>query len=118
VAKGSEKMFEKPITKDANLMLCTLYKAYLEKRKAGTSKADAKYFGNHVKIQEQYFPDISPDDVDETLRELWRSKFIDARGYDGHVCYSTLTDDAIIYMENRFKRGLSEVIETIAALKK
>ena len=110
-------MFEKPITKDANLMLCTLYKAYLEKRKAGISKADAKYFGNHDDIQKQYFPNISADDVDETLRELWRSKFIDAYVADDHVCDSTLTDDAIIYMENKFKKGLSEVIETIAALK-
>lgn len=110
-------MFEKPITKDANLMLYTLYKAYLEKRKAGTPKADAKYFSDYDSVHLQLFSNASVEDVDETLRELWRSEFITARGYDGHVCRVTLTDDAIVYMENRFKRGLSEVIEAIAALK-
>ena len=111
------KTFEEPITKDANLMLCTLYKAYLEKCKTGTPKADAKYFSDYDNVQQQYFSNLPIKDVDETLRELWRSKLITARGYDGHVGRVTLTDSAIVYMENRFKRGLSEVIEAIAALK-
>ncbi|MGW8114263.1 hypothetical protein ACVS9P_03610 [Caproicibacterium sp. NSD3] len=110
-------MFEKPITKDANRMLCTLYKSYLEKRKTGTSKADAKYIGDYSNVQQQYFPNLLVEDVEETLCELWHNKFIFALNSDNHVREVTLTDDAIVYMENRFKKGLSEVIEAISALK-
>lgn len=93
------------LTKDADKLACTLYKEYLSKRKSGVSKSDAKYFESIVNL----LPDWHPDDIDETLSELKRAGFV-KRYVSGDF---VLLDDLIIYMENRFKNGLTEVTDFI-----
>lgn len=107
-------MFEKPISNDANKLLCLLYKGYLEKRKSGETKDKAKSFGGYLNIQQNFVPKWTPDDTDDTCRELDREGYIECRYYDGHVFSSALNDSAVVYMENRFKSGLSEVMDTIS----
>lgn len=97
------------LTKDADKLSCAVYKKYLELRKSGISKANAKHF------DESFYKDIDllskwlDDDVDETLNELKRAGFI-KKYMDGGF---QLQDDFITYMENRFKNGVLEVSDFI-----
>ena len=98
------------ITKDAEKMIVALYKVYLSRRKAGQSKQEARrYEDNYFDITSP-FSKMHPADVSDTRLELAQCGLL--RVYIGGDC--ELTDHAIIYLENRFKNGLSDVLSFIA----
>jgi len=105
------------LTNDAEYLVCSLYKEYLEKRKNGESKVDAKMMGDSARIHRELMSEWTFEDVDETCCELSRAGFLDCKFGDDVVYFSVLSDTAIIYMENRFKNNLGKVIDNIAKIK-
>ena len=104
------------ITKDAQKLLAILYKTYLEKRKSNISKTKAKTFGSSKEIHKQLCPEWIFEDVDDTCRELSRSKLLVCYWADNIAYNVELSDSAIAYMDNKFKNGLKEVANFIANL--
>lgn len=95
------------LTKDAQKLVALLYKSYLERRKSGMSKTNAKFF----ELNEIYsLTDDSPEDVDETIREI-KSVYPLKEDIIGNI---TLSDKMISYMENRFKKGLVDILSFLA----
>ena len=94
------------LTKDADKTLCEIYAVYLNRRADGVPKRVAKDFSDKSKWPD---PDWQTPDGEETLSELCRAKMIEMYIVEGF----SLTDAAIIYMENRFKNGVSEVLEYV-----
>ena len=96
------------LTKDAQKMVAVLYKDYLERRESGETKAQAKTFDGDCPAR--LFPDDPKADSMETFRELNR-KF-------SMKCYLNgsfvLNDDIIIFMENRFRNGLKDIVNALA----
>lgn len=105
------------LTKDADKLICLLYKNFLYKRKNGTSKSEASYFGSSHNIHEKFCSDLLFEDVDDTCRELDNVGFLNCLWADNIASEVYLTDDAIIYMENRFKNGLTELLGYIEKIK-
>ena len=100
------------LPKAADKLCCGTYKSYLAQRKAGISKANAKHFAFDFYKEIPVLSLWSEDDIDETLNELKRAGFI-KKYIDGGF---QLQDSFIIYMENRFKNGLTEVTDFISKL--
>lgn len=100
------------LTKDADKLICCLYREYLEKRKSGISKADAKEFEGNFYKNVKVLSNWNSSDVSETLQELHGKKLL-KKNVLGDF---SLNDEAIIYMENRFKNGLNEVMDFISNL--
>lgn len=98
------------LTKDAEKLICAMYKSYLEKRKNGLDKVNARNFGSSHLIQTQLFPNWTFKDVDDTCRELSRVGLLDCNWADNIAYHVKISDNGIIYLENRFKNGLKEVI--------
>lgn len=93
------------LTRDAEKLATALYKSYLEKRESGQLKHESKLFYPE-KVWKQYFPKENEADFEETLNEFLRA--VPCKRYvDGEY---VLCDAFIIYMENRFKNGLKDVI--------
>lgn len=105
------------LTKEADALLCLLYKSYLEKRENGLSKAHAKHFGSSLDIQASLVTKMSPEDTDETCWELGRLGMLNIQEADDIAYFNILTDQAIIYMENRFKGKVSEVLDYLGKIK-
>lgn len=100
------------LTKDADKMICCIYKSFLQKRKEGIPKATARRFKKEYFINDNHFSSWDTADVRDTLLEIARAglvKIFIGGNFD-------LTDDGIIYMENRFKNGLTEVVDFISKL--
>lgn len=95
------------LTNDSDKLACLVYKKYIEKCKAGESKANAKYFNYNFYTDIKQLSDWHIDDIDETINELKRAGFVKKYVDGGFV----LLDDFIIYMENRFKNGIIEVTD-------
>ena len=98
------------LSRDAEKMICVLYRAYLERRKAKIPKAAAREFSDFEQAQLDGIADWLDADRTETAHELKQAGFV-KRYIEGSV---VLEDAAIIFMENRFKNGLAEVIGFLA----
>ena len=105
------------LTKEADALICTLYNNFLQKRKAGTSRGDAKWLGSASHIQKTLVPQWSLGDIEDVCRELSRADLLNCQFADNTVHMALLTDTAIIYMENRFKNGVSEVLDYLEQIK-
>lgn len=104
------------LTKDADAMICVLYKKYLQRRKDGASKCEAKLFSGSEEIHDDLMPKWSFEDVDETCRELSRAGLLDCLFAEDVTEIASLSDAAIIYMENRFKDNVSSLLAHIDSL--
>lgn len=98
------------LTRDTNTILCLIYKEFLARRKDGMSKSEAKSFDCPASIQIQFMQGILTDDIHDALMELANVGFAKVYVTDDFM----LTDKAIAFMENKFKKGLIEVTDFIA----
>jgi len=105
------------LSKESHKLLCILYKEYLTRRKSNTPKVDAKFFTSAHEIHEKFLQDILFEDVNGACAELSRKELIHCSWYDNTAYSITITDDGIIYMENRFKNGLKDVLDFLTLLK-
>lgn len=110
-------MSEVRLTKDSDALISALYKEYLQKRENGTPKGEAKWFGGASHIQETIVPNWIIGDVEETLWELERAGMLLCQPASNTINMTILSDDGIIYMESRFKDGLSSVLDHIEQIK-
>ncbi len=95
------------ITKDAQKVIFCLYKIYLERRKAGISKSKAVEFEEDFYKDEKSLSKLDGETIYECLIELKNNSYIKM-----DICGNiTLLNSTIVYMENRFKKGLNEVVD-------
>ncbi len=100
------------ITRESEKILCCLYKIYLERRKNGISKATAREFENSVLQEDKHLSKIDHETISECLSELKDNGYLWINIWDDFK----IEDKSIIYMENRFKNGLDEVVDALSKL--
>ena len=105
------------LTKDADALLCVLYREYLNRRASGKSKADARFFSGSDYIHKELMPKWSIEDVDETCRELSRAGMLKCLFADNVTYLANLTDLAIIHQEYRFQDNVSELFQYLEKLR-
>ena len=101
------------LTKDADKLICLIYKEFLSRRSHGTSKSQAKDFGNPTEWPKSFLSEFSADDMGDTLAELKQSGIIKLYINNGFQ----LEDFGIIYMEQRFPNGVAQVLDWIGKFK-
>lgn len=102
------------LTKEAKTVLYHLYKEYLIRRGNNVPRSRAKFFSSIESIQTSLFPDWLLEDVDDVLRELGRNGFLDNSYADDTVYTCSLSDAAIVKMENQKKETLLTVTDFIS----
>ena len=98
------------LTKDADKMICCIYKTFLQRRKSNIPKSSARRFDRNYFNIDKILSSWLDEDISDTLLELGRSGIV--KIYIGGNF--DLTDFGIIYMENRFKNGFNEVTDFIS----
>lgn len=101
------------LTKETDKIFCLIYQEYLNRRKTDVSKISAILFQYPEALQSEFLQGIHTDDIYSALHELHRNGLIKEYTDGGFI----LLDAGIIYMENRFKNGLKEVLEYISLFK-
>ena len=101
------------LTKDADKLICLIYNDYLNKREAGMSKSSAKAYAERADLPKSLTEHFSLGDVRDTLRELKSTGLVRSYSYSGFA----LSDNGIVYMEKRFPRGISQVLDWLAKIK-
>ena len=98
------------LTNDSKKVLYALYSEYKARRAVGSSKSDARFFGSAQSIQENFFPDWLLEDLEDSLRELDRSGFLNNLYADDTIYHCCLSCSAIAPMENLPKELLKDVL--------
>lgn len=98
------------LTKKADALIGIIYKCYLERIKSGESESTSRDFEFDFYSKTSDLYNWSEDDYDIRLTELSNNRLIKIYiGGEFHI-----TNDGIIYMENRFKNGIKDVIDFIS----
>lgn len=105
------------LSKDNDFLICTLYKNFLEKIKNGYSKSEARWLGSSDEIQENLLTNWSKDDVATACWELDAKGLLKCSPGDNIAYTIYLTDEGIIYMENRKLNTINKIIDYISKLK-
>ena len=98
------------MTKDADKMICCLYKEYLQRRKLGNSIAESSQFSREYFKNDPVLSKWHPDDCASVASELKNIGFVKIWGSGNFE----LTAEAITYMKNRFKNGIMELTDFIS----
>ena len=101
------------LTHDGDNLICCLYKMYLEARKNGVDKLDARQFDYDFWKQSGFLLRMSAEDAADTVFELEHAGLVEMYTDGGFK----LTDAAIVYMEQRFANGIKDVLDYFAAIK-
>lgn len=97
------------LTNEQKHLLVSMYKEVISRQPA-LSMEQANYFNNSDQLIELFSLDLSSDYVSELCWKLYSKGYI--------ICYSgddlandiSLSDKTIVYMENKFKHGLKDVL--------
>lgn len=104
--------FDFKLTKDADHAICLIYKAYLDRKASGQTRARAKDFSAAHSRESFYSSDIG-EDFNDCLAELRDAKLIRLYKDFGF----TLENKSLLYMENRFPRGIEQLSVILSEFK-
>ncbi|MDT2660664.1 hypothetical protein P7E02_12345 [Enterococcus hulanensis] len=105
------------LTNDAKFLLSKMYEKYIEKRKKGYIKKDAKSFGNLEKVHSEIMSEWPIEDVLSTLLELRANEFIIGTPASTTMFHIQITNIAIAMLEKTFKDKVEDVLDFAAKIK-
>lgn len=107
----------KSLSKDSDSLLCSAYKEYMNRRKQGVDKDKAIRFYDREIIAFDSV-NMSNSDIISTCMDLNNSGLFSCKKYvDGSLSEIRLTDQGVIYMENRFPNGIKQVVDFLKTIK-
>lgn len=99
------------LSRDADKIISIVYKEFLKRRKQKLSKLNSANFS--FEQLKQLLPNEIDEDLHSYLRELKKINFI--KDYD--LCGNfELSDNGIIYMEQKFGKNLDKIIDYLSKL--
>lgn len=97
------------LTNEQKHLLISMYKEVLSRQPA-LSMEQANQFDNSDQLIELFSLDMSSDYVSELCWKLYSKGYIICYRGDDLADEISLSDKTIVYMENKFKHGLKDVL--------
>lgn len=110
-------LFVSPIANDASAFVAVLFREYCARRKAGKSIEESAHMGDDVVIQRDLVPKMLIEDVTHICWYLEEKGILYAEPGDDMANQVAITDDGIVYMENRFPQGVKDALDLIGSLR-
>lgn len=103
------------LTKEQKYLLVSMYKEILA-RKSLNSDLEPNYFRDSNEIRDLFLPEQSPDYVSKICWELHHKGYLLCSLGDDLANDIEITDEIIIYMENRFSDGIKSITDFLLKL--
>lgn len=100
------------LTKDADKLLCCIYKIYLERLENKVDKDTAKLFELNFYTTEKRISSWSEENITDSLDELENQNMLETYSDYSFI----LTASGIVYLENRFSKKLAEVLDYLSKI--
>ncbi len=106
------------LSKNADYLICLIYKHYLELRDSDISKSQAKDIDSVQNIN-SLVPEWSLDDTYDTCLELSNYNLLvkKKRYIDERYFHFSLANNGIVYMENRKLNNIKSILDFISKIK-
>ena len=104
------------LTKEQKFLLVSMYKEVLSRQPA-LSTEKANYFDDSNEVQALFMPHLSSDYVSYLCWKLQSKGYIQCYPGDDLSNEIQLTDETIVYMENRFSNNIKELFNLLLKLK-
>ncbi len=101
------------LTNEQKYLLVSMYNEVISRQPA-LSMEEANYFADSDKVKDMFLPELSSDYVSALCWKLKSKGYISCYHGDDLANNIRLEDSTIIYMENRFKNGIKDVLDFIA----
>lgn len=102
------------ISKEAAIVLHSLYSQFLSRRKVGQSKSEAREYGSAESIKNNFCSDMSVSDIEDAMRELDRNGYLLNDYGDDTILKCELTDCAIMDCESAIADKVISVADFIS----
>ena len=97
------------LTKEQQYLLISMYKEVLNRQPA-LSMEQANNFNDSDQLIELFSLDMSSDYVSDLCWKLYSKGYIVCYPGDNLANKISLSDKTIVYMENKFKKGIKDVV--------
>lgn len=104
------------LTKGQKYLLVSLYKEYINRQKY-ISAERANYFSDSDSVKELLSLEYTSDYTSDLCWKLYAKGYIECTPGDDLANDITLTDQTIVYMENRFASNVKAIVEFLLKLK-
>ena len=104
------------LTKEQKYLLISMYKEVLSRQPA-LSFNDANYFLNSDEVKDLFLPETTSDHVSDQCWKLASKDYITCDRGDDLANDISLTDQTIVYMENRFKNSVKNIFDALLKLR-
>lgn len=101
------------LTNEQKYLLVSMYKEVLSRQPA-LYMEKANYFRDSNEVRDMFLPDLSSDYVSSLCWKLKAKGYISCTPGDNLANNIRLEDPTIIYMENRFKNGIKDILDFIS----
>ena len=97
------------LTKKQKYVILQLYKEYLSNYSSGKNQ-NPNYFPDASYIKHLFSDRFSDDELDDILLSLLHKEYITGYKDEDSVSEFGVSDKTIIYMDNKFKNGLKDIL--------
>ena len=111
------KIGDTMLTNDAKFLMAKIYQNYIEKRKSGATKRDAKFVGDVEEIHQKIMSQWMLDDVLDTCFELKSHNFLSGNPGSNSLFDIMITNEGIAIMETSFRDKANAVLEYATKIK-
>lgn len=105
------------LTKQQQYIITNLFKIFKDRQKSGLSRSDARRFKSSDEIHTEFFDYLNKEDFITDTRTLKRKGYITGAFASNMVAEIAISDKTIIYMENRFKNNIKDIVEFLSDIR-
>lgn len=99
------------LTRDGDYFLCVIYKEYKSRKEKGMQEKNARDFARFEQW-EHLFSEMPPETMQAAQAECCKTFHMKSYLRNSFI----LSDEAIRYMEQRFPRGVSQILDYVSNL--
>lgn len=105
------------LTKQQQYIITNLYKIFKERQKNDLSRNEAKIFKSSDKVYTEFFNYLNKEDFIADTLTLKDEGYITGAFASNMVVEIAISDKTIIYMENRFKNNIKDIVKFLSDIK-
>ncbi|WP_052253445.1 hypothetical protein [Staphylococcus shinii] len=105
------------LTKQQQYIITNLYKIFKDRQKFGLSRSESKIFKSSNEVHKEFFDFLNKEDFIADTRTLRGKNYITGVFASNMVVEIAISDKTIIYMENRFKNNIKDIVKFLSDIR-
>ncbi|MCJ0921352.1 hypothetical protein MTW97_01670 [Mammaliicoccus sciuri] len=105
------------LTKQQQYIITNFYKIFKDRQKRGLSRSECKNFKSSDEVHKEFFDYLNKEDFIADTRTLRGKDYITGAFASNMVVEIAISDKTIIYMENRFKNNIKDIVKFLSDIR-